>query len=46
MIKKRYISCLLNMTQREIDDGVGEINRNYKKQIKFTDSLICISFTK
>ena len=46
MIKKRFISCLLNMTQREIDIGVDEIKRNYKNQIKFTDSLICITFTK
>ncbi len=45
MIKKRFISCLLNMTQREINDGVDEINRTYKNQIKFTDSLTCITFT-
>ena len=46
MIKKRYISCLLNMTDKQINKGVEEINIRYKNQIKFTDSLICITFTK
>tara|TARA_Y100001970_G_C14204487_1_gene843121 strand:+ start:1283 stop:1990 length:708 start_codon:yes stop_codon:yes gene_type:complete len=46
MIKKRYISCLLRMTQSEINRGVDEIKFKYKNQIKFIDSLICITFTK
>ena len=37
MIKKRYISCLLKMTQREIKNGADEINLNYDDQIKFTE---------
>ena len=45
MIKKRYISCLLKMTQREIKNGADEINLNYDDQIKFTDSLICVAYT-
>tara|TARA_Y100000996_G_scaffold385911_1_gene343590 strand:+ start:349 stop:1056 length:708 start_codon:yes stop_codon:yes gene_type:complete len=45
MIKKRYISCLLKMTQREIKNGADEINLNYDNQIKFTDSLICVAYT-
>ncbi len=46
MIKKRYISCLLKMTNKQINKGAEEINIRYKNQIKFTDSLICITFTK
>ena len=46
MIKKRYISCLLKMTDKQINKGVEEINIRYKNHINFTDSLICIAFTK
>ena len=46
MIKDRYISCLLNLTKKEIDKGIGEIKLKYKSQIKFTDTLKCISFRK
>ena len=46
MIKNRYISCLLNMSDNEIKKGTSEIKSNYKKQIKFTDTLNCISYKK
>ena len=46
MIKNRYISCLLNLTKKEINKGIGEIKFKYKNQIKFTDTLKCISFRK
>ena len=46
MIKNRYISCLLKMTDKQINEGAEEINIRYKNQIKFNDSLICITFTK
>ena len=46
MIKNRYISCLLNLTKKEINKGIGEIKFKYKNQIKFTDTLKCISFKK
>tara|TARA_Y100000591_G_C21676394_1_gene615682 strand:- start:102 stop:812 length:711 start_codon:yes stop_codon:yes gene_type:complete len=46
MIKSRYISCLVNMDKREIDNGVIEIREKYGKKIKFTDSLKCILFRK
>ena len=46
MIKKRYISCLLKMKQSEINSGADEIKFKYKNQIKFIDSLLCITFTK
>jgi cyclopropane fatty-acyl-phospholipid synthase-like methyltransferase len=46
MIKSRYISCLLKLSNKQLQRGVSEINSNYKKQIKFTDTLKCISYRK
>jgi ubiquinone/menaquinone biosynthesis C-methylase UbiE len=46
MIKNRYISCLLNIPDKEIKKGINEIKSNYKNQIKFTDTLNCISYKK
>ena len=46
MIKNRYISCLLNLSRKEIKKGVEEIKLNFKNQIKFTDTLICINYKK
>ena len=46
MINNRYISCLLNISDKEIEKGTSEIKFNYKNQIKFTDTLNCISYKK
>ena len=46
MIKDRYISCLLDMSNKEIKLGISEIKSKYKNQIKFTDTLKCISYRK
>ena len=46
MIKERYISCLLDMSNKEIKFGISEIKSKYKNQIKFTDTLKCISYRK
>ena len=46
MIRERYISCLLNMSNKEINLGISEIKSKYKNQIKFTDTLKCISYKK
>ena len=46
MIRERYISCLLNMSNEEIKYGISEIKSKYKNQIKFTDTLKCISYRK
>ena len=46
MIRKRYISCLWNMSNEEINLGISEIKLKYKNQIKFTDTLKCISYRK
>ena len=46
MIRNRYISCLLDISESEIKKGINEIKSNYKNQIKFTDTLNCINFKK
>ena len=46
MVKSRYISCLLDLNNNEIAKGISEIKSNYKNQIKFTDTLKCISYKK
>ncbi len=46
MVKSRYISCLLDLNNYEISKGVSELRSKYKDQIKFTDTLKCISYKK
>ncbi len=46
MIKERYISCLLNMSNKEINLGISELKSKYNNQIKFTDTLKCIAYRK
>ena len=46
MIKKRYISTLLNFNDKQILDGINEINLSYKKELKFKDRLICLILNK
>ena len=46
MVKLKYISCLLDLDKNEISKGISEIKTKYKNQIKFTDTLKCISYRK
>ena len=46
MIKKKYISTLLNLTNNQITDGLKEINIKYKKKLFFNDNLICMIIKK
>ena len=46
MVRSRYISCLLDLNKDEILKGVSELRSKYKDQIKFTDTLKCISYKK
>jgi cyclopropane fatty-acyl-phospholipid synthase-like methyltransferase len=46
MIKNRYMSCLLNVSNKNLKKGINEIRSNYKNQIKFTDTLNCINYKK
>ena len=42
MIKNRYISTLLNLSNTEISKGIGEIRGKYNKRINFKDKLNCL----
>ena len=42
MIKNRYISTLLPLTNKELSEGLKEINLKYRINIKFKDKLICL----
>ena len=41
MIKNRYMSTLLNLSNNQINNGINEIQKDYGNVLKFKDSLIC-----
>jgi len=46
MIKNRFNSCLLNLSSKELNIGIEEIKKKYKRKLIFFDKLICISYKK
>ena len=46
MIRDRYISTLLNFTNKQIKEGINEIKKNYRNKLKFKDRLICYIIKK
>jgi len=46
MIKNRYISTLLNFTNKQLNNGLIEIKKDYGKVLKFKDRLICYILRK
>ena len=44
MIKNKYMSCLLNISAKDLKLGVSELNLKLKNRIYFTDTLKCINF--
>ena len=42
MIRKRYISILLTMSEKDLLKGIKQINSKYAKNLIFRDKLICI----
>ena len=44
IIKQRYISCLVNLSESEIKKGIKEIKDIYPDKILFNDILICIKY--
>tara|TARA_Y100000389_G_scaffold168163_1_gene173713 strand:+ start:126 stop:839 length:714 start_codon:yes stop_codon:yes gene_type:complete len=42
MIKKRFISILLNISHKNILEGVNEFNSKNKNILKFDDKLVCL----
>ena len=46
MIKKRYISTLLNFNDKQLENGLNEIKKDYGKVLKFKDRLITFVIKK
>tara|TARA_Y100000992_G_C21255761_1_gene488417 strand:+ start:925 stop:1638 length:714 start_codon:yes stop_codon:yes gene_type:complete len=46
MIKNKFISTLLNLSKKQILEGIKEIDLNYNKDLMFNDKLICLSLNK
>ena len=46
MIEKRFISCLITLSKKEILEGIKEIKIKFKTLIKFDDILECIIYRK
>ena len=46
MIKNRYISCLLNISNKDLIKGISELNSIYKNKIIFKDTLVCLEYKK
>jgi 2-polyprenyl-3-methyl-5-hydroxy-6-metoxy-1,4-benzoquinol methylase len=46
MIQKRYISTLLNFSNKQINEGLNEIKKDYGKVLKFKDRLIAFIIKK
>ena len=46
MIKNRYMSCLLDVSNKDLDIGIDELKSIYKDKIKFKDTLICLEYKK
>ena len=44
MLKKKYISCLVNLSKSQINKGIKELKETYPKKILFNDILICIKY--
>ena len=46
MIRDRYISTLLNFTNKQIKEGINEIKKDYRNKLRFKDRLICFIIKK
>ena len=42
MIESRYISTLIPLSKKQLNQGIQEIKLSYKNQLKFKDKLTCI----
>ena len=42
MIQNRYISTLMPLSKKQIDQGIQEIEQRFKSVLRFKDKLICI----
>ena len=44
MLKQKYISCLINLSNAQIIKGINEIKNTYPNKISFKDVLTCIKY--
>ena len=44
MLRRRYISCLVNLNKDQINKGIKELKEIYPNKILFRDILICIKY--
>jgi len=44
MLRRRYISCLVNLNKDQLNKGIKEIKEIYPNKILFNDILICIKY--
>ena len=44
MLRKKYISCLINLNKDQINKGIKEIKDTYPNKILFKDILICVKY--
>jgi len=44
MLKQKYISCLVNLNKKQLNEGIEEIKDIYPNNIIFEDILICIKY--
>ena len=42
MLRKRFISILLNMSKKDLLKGIDQVNSKYGKSFTFNDKLICM----
>ena len=44
MLRRRYISCLVNLNKNQINKGIKEIKDIYPNKMLFKDILICVKY--
>ena len=44
MLKQKYISCLINLSKKQLNEGIEEVKNIYPKNIIFEDILTCIKY--
>jgi cyclopropane fatty-acyl-phospholipid synthase-like methyltransferase len=44
MLKQKYISCLVNLSKKQLNEGIEEVKNIYPNNIIFEDILTCIKY--
>ena len=46
MLNNRFTSCLLDLSTKDLNKGIKEINGTYNAKINFIDRLMCVEYKK